>query len=158
MSFKLSKTSKKRLKGVDQNLLLVVGEAIKITQMDFGVSCGLRTIEQQKKLVAAGKSQTMKSKHLEGRAVDVYAWYYGKISWGLKDYMAVADAFKAAAIKTGVRIRWGAAWEVPVGVNRTKCLNDFPGSAEHANMLYCALRKDQGRTPFIDAPHFELRP
>ena len=43
MSFKLSKTSKKRLKGVDQNLLLVVGEAIKITEMDFGVSCGLRT-------------------------------------------------------------------------------------------------------------------
>ena len=57
----------------------------------------------------------MKSKHLEGRAVDVYAWYYGKISWNLKDYMAVADAFKAAAIKTGVRIRWGAAWEMPIG-------------------------------------------
>ena len=158
MTFRLSKTSKKRMKGVNPRLLLVVGEAIKITEMDFGVSCGLRTIEQQKKLVAAGKSQTLKSKHLVGEAVDVYAWFHGKISWNLRDYMAVADAFRLAAIRTQVRIRWGAAWEMPVDSGKTKCLNDFPGSAEEAKFAYCALRESQGKTPFIDAPHFELRP
>ena len=68
MSFQLSNRSKGRLEGVNPQLVQVVNEAIKRTKVDFGVTCGMRTVEEQEKLVASGASQTMKSKHLEGRA------------------------------------------------------------------------------------------
>ena len=69
--FRLSNRSISRLEGVDESLIAVVERAIQITQIDFGISQGLRTMEQQKELVAKGKSQTLKSKHLDGSAVDV---------------------------------------------------------------------------------------
>mgnify|MGYP000088152674 CR=1 FL=1 len=51
MSFKLSQRSLDRLKGLDQDLIDVVQRAIDITEIDFGVSEGLRTLERQKELV-----------------------------------------------------------------------------------------------------------
>ena len=63
MTFKLSGRSLDKLVGVDQRLVDVVCRAIEITEIDFGVICGLRTQEEQKELVAKGASQTMKSKH-----------------------------------------------------------------------------------------------
>ena len=71
--YKLSNRSLGKLEGVDNKLVEVVKEAITLTTVDFGVTYGLRTVEEQKKLVAAGRSQTMKSKHLEGKAVDLMA-------------------------------------------------------------------------------------
>jgi peptidoglycan L-alanyl-D-glutamate endopeptidase CwlK len=78
MSYKLSQRSLGKLEGVDANLVAVVKRAIELTKVDFGVVYGMRTVEEQEKLVAAGKSQTMKSKHLEGRAVDLMAYVDGK--------------------------------------------------------------------------------
>ena len=69
MSFKLSVRSLSKLSGVDPSLIAVVERAIELTNVDFGVVFGMRTEEEQERLVAAGKSQTMKSKHLVGRAV-----------------------------------------------------------------------------------------
>ena len=66
MSFKLSQRSLDRLVGVDKDLVDVVKRAIEITTVDFGVIEGVRTVERQKELVAAGASHTMKSKHIEG--------------------------------------------------------------------------------------------
>ena len=43
-------------------------------EADSGLTCGLRTMEEQQALVDSGASQTMKSKHLEGNAVDVVAY------------------------------------------------------------------------------------
>ena len=74
MSYKLSTRSQERLMGVEPELKEVVYEAIKLTKIDFGVIEGVRTEEQQKALVESGASQTMKSKHLEGRAVDLMAY------------------------------------------------------------------------------------
>jgi uncharacterized protein YcbK (DUF882 family) len=78
MGFKLGKRSLEKLEGVDASLVAVVKRAIELTKIDFGVIYGLRTVEEQEKLFAAGKSQTMKSKHLEGRAVDLMAYVDGK--------------------------------------------------------------------------------
>ena len=64
MSFKFSKRSLDRLKGVHPKLVEVCKMAIKTSDVDFGVTCGLRDMETQKKLKAAGRSQTLKSKHL----------------------------------------------------------------------------------------------
>ena len=62
--YKLSKRSLDKLEGLDPRLVAVVKSAIHRTKIDFGVICGMRTMEEQKALVASGASQTMKSKHL----------------------------------------------------------------------------------------------
>jgi peptidoglycan L-alanyl-D-glutamate endopeptidase CwlK len=149
MAFKLSQRSLDKLKGVDSDLVAVVKRAIKLTKVDFGVIYGMRTEEEQKKLVAAGKSQTMKSNHLVGRAVDLMAYVDGKGVWELNVYDDLCDAMKEAAEELGTPVKWGAAWSE--GDIRT-----YPGTAEEAMMKYIDLRRSQGRRPFIDGPHFEL--
>jgi len=149
MSFKLGKKSLSKLQGVDNALVEVVKTAITLTKVDFGVVYGLRTLEEQKKLYAAGRSQTMKSKHLEGRAVDLMAYVDGKGSWELNVYDDLADAMKAAAIKHNVPIKWGAAWSVGD-------IRFWRGNMEEAMMSYIDLRRSQGKRPFIDGPHFEM--
>jgi peptidoglycan LD-endopeptidase CwlK len=149
MSFKLSKRSLDKLEGVNHNLVNVVHKAIELTKVDFGIVYGLRTLEEQKKLVAAGKSQTLKSKHLDGNAVDLMAYVDGKGCWELNVYDDLADAMKEAAIAEGVPIRWGAAWHIPD-------IRSWEGTAEAAMMSYIDTRRSQNRRPFIDGPHFEL--
>lgn len=149
MSFKLSQRSLDRLEGLDPDLIEVVKRAIKYTKVDFGVTEGLRTEETQRKYVAAGKSQTMKSKHLEGRAVDVVAYIGSNISWELNLYDDICDAFKKAAEEVGVAIKWGSAWS-------EGDIRSYSGTSEDAMNAYIDLRRSQGRRPFIDAPHFEL--
>ena len=111
MPFKLSQRSLGRLDGVKNELHSVVTTAIGLTNVDFGVICGLRTEQEQADIVARGASQTMKSKHLTGDAVDVMAYIQtdgkSRASWELNLYDDIADAFKEASIKEGVKIRWG---------------------------------------------------
>ena len=149
MAYKLSTKSQERLMGVEPELKEVVYEAIKITKIDFGVIEGLRTEEKQKQLVESGASQTMKSKHLEGRAVALMAYIGGRGSWELNVYDEIADAMKEAAIKVDVAVRWGAAWTVTD-------IREWKGTMEEAMNSYIDTRRGQGRRPFIDAPHFEL--
>ena len=149
MTFQLSNRSKGRLEGVNPQLVQVVNEAIKRTKIDFGVTCGMRTVEEQEKLVASGASQTMKSKHLEGRAVDLVAYIGSNITWKLNKYDEIADAMAEAARKKGIAIKWGAAWSVGD-------IAKYSGSMEDAMNEYIDLRRSQGRRPFIDAPHFEM--
>tara|TARA_B100001093_G_scaffold27305_1_gene23942 strand:- start:1961 stop:2413 length:453 start_codon:yes stop_codon:yes gene_type:complete len=149
MSFKLSSRSEGRLEGINPQLIEVVKTAITLTKVDFGVTCGMRTVEEQEKLVASGASQTMKSKHLEGRAVDLVAYVGPNVTWALNKYDEIADAMAAAAKQKGVALKWGAAWTVGN-------IADWDGSMEDAMNTYVDVRRSQGRRPFIDAPHFEM--
>lgn len=149
MNFELSSRSLGRLEGVEEPLVQVVKQAILTTSVDFGVICGLRTVEEQEALFDKGASQTLKSKHLEGKAVDLMAYLDGRGSWELNIYDEVADAMKYAARELGVKIRWGAAWSV-------YSLGDYDGTSEAAMLEYIDLRRSQDKRPFIDAPHFEL--
>jgi|TARA_B100002019_G_scaffold104029_1_gene89518 peptidoglycan L-alanyl-D-glutamate endopeptidase CwlK len=154
MAFKLSNRSKGKLEGVHPDMVAVVERAIELTKVDFGVTYGVRTVEEQEKLVASGRSQTMKSKHLiqdsgYSHAVDVVAYDGSDVVWEINVYDDIADAFKAAAEELGVAVKWGAAWSE--GDIRT-----YEGTAEDAMMAYVDLRRSQGRRPFIDGPHFEL--
>jgi peptidoglycan L-alanyl-D-glutamate endopeptidase CwlK len=149
MTFRLSQRSLSKLEGVDERLVAVVKNAITRTKVDFGVTCGLRTIEEQRELVAKGASQTMKSKHLEGLAVDVVAYIGPRISWELNLYDDIADAFKEAAIDCDVPLKWGGAWSVGD-------IRQWDGTMEEAMNSYIDLRRSQGRRPFIDGPHVEI--
>ena len=91
MAYKLGKRSKEKLEGVDERMISIVRYAINISKQDFSVICGLRTKKEQKALVAKGASKTMKSKHLEGNAVDLMAYIDGG-RWELKLYDEIADA------------------------------------------------------------------
>jgi peptidoglycan L-alanyl-D-glutamate endopeptidase CwlK len=147
--FKLSQRSLDKMKGVDPQLVEVVEQAITLTKIDFGVIEGLRTEEKQKELVDSGASQTMKSKHLIGLAVDLMAYVNGRGCWELNVYDEIADAMKQSAYELDVMIRWGAAWNIDD-------LALWEGTAEDAMNHYIDERRGQGRRPFIDAPHFEL--
>ena len=149
MTYKLSQRSLDRMDGVDDKLVAVVKHAITATKTDFGVIQGLRTIEMQKALFAKGASQTMKSKHLDGLAVDLMAYVEGRGSWELNLYDDLADAMAEGANAVGCKIRWGAAWHID-------SIGQYKGSMEEAMNEYIDLRRSQGRRPFIDGPHFEL--
>ena len=149
MAYKLSKRSLAKLEGVDDRLVRVVKTAISLSNVDFGVIQGLRTIEEQRELVAKGASQTMKSKHLEGLAVDLMAYVGSRGSWEMSLYDDIADAMKLAAIEEGVPIRWGAAWQIDD-------IREWDGTMQDAMDNYIDMRRSQGRRPFIDGPHFEI--
>ena len=148
-NFKLSGRSLMRLNGVKDDLRDVVTRAIELTKVDFGVIEGLRTEKRQKELLASGASQTMKSKHLTGDAVDLMAYIGSRGSWELNLYDDIADAMKKAAIEKNIGIRWGAAWNV-------NDIRNWGDTMEEAMNYYIDTRRNEGRRPFIDAPHFEL--
>ncbi|QYW06104.1 L-alanyl-D-glutamate peptidase [Shewanella phage vB_SspS_KASIA] len=128
--FKLGNRSLERLSGVKPQLVEVVKLAITVTEVDFGVTEGLRTLEQQRQYVAAKKSWTMNSKHLTGDAVDLHPIANGKADY-TKCHIVKEAMFKAADT-LGVRIKWGGDW------------NQNGSSAdEHQRGSY-------------DGPHFEL--
>lgn len=109
--FRFSKRSLDNLVGVEPSLVKVVRKALEGSPLDFGISEGVRTLERQKELVAAGKSRTMNSRHLTGHAVDFFVLVDGKVTWEFKYYKEVADAFKKAAEELGVEIEWGGDWK-----------------------------------------------
>ena len=147
--FKLSQRSKDKLTGVKTELVAVVTSAIEHTTVDFGVIQGLRTLEEQKELVAKGASQTMRSKHLTGDAVDLMAYLGSRASWELNLYDDIADAMAQAAKNNNVKLGWGAAWHIDD-------ITKWDGSMEDAMNSYIDLRRSEGKRPFIDGPHFEL--
>ena len=114
-TFKLSKRSIKKLEGVHPDLVEVVKLAITMTEYDFGVTCGVRTLEEQKELVATGKSTTMSSKHIPQKdgyshAIDLSVFVNGTLVWEHKYFRKVIQAMMTAAIELGVQIKAGGLW------------------------------------------------
>lgn len=98
-----------RLKGVHPDLVRVVVRASQ--RQAFFVSEGLRTLERQKELLAAGKSKTLNSRHLTGHAVDLYPISKVPIpQMTLADFKDLAFAMKEAAAAEGVPLNWGGDW------------------------------------------------
>lgn len=124
----LTQKDRERLTGVDPRLVKVM-ERVAL-KFPCQIVEGVRSPERQKKLVAEGKSKTLNSKHLTGRAVDAAPLVEGKIDWNnitLFSYfggyvMGIADGL-------GITLRHGADWD-----------QDF----------------DLADNTFDDWPHFEL--
>ena len=108
MSYVLGKKSLSRLEGVHPDLVRVVKRAITLTDQDFTVLEGLRTLERQKKLLKARKTKTLNSRHLNGHAVDIAPW---PISWDWQRFYPIENAMKEAARLEGVPIEWGGDWK-----------------------------------------------
>ena len=109
--FSFSKASLDKMNGVDLKLVNLMKEAIKNSPYDFKITEGLRTVERQKELVKTGKSKTMNSYHLKGKAVDIAVLIDNKITWDFKYYKEVANCVKEVARKLGYIITWGGDWK-----------------------------------------------
>jgi peptidoglycan L-alanyl-D-glutamate endopeptidase CwlK len=140
MAYVLGDRSLSRLEGVHPDLVKVVKRAIEITEQDFMVLEGVRTLARQKQLYTQGRTKpgkkvtwTLNSNHFinkttgYGHAVDLVPY---PVDWNdLSKFDAMSEAMFAAAEEVCVKIRWGADW-------------DQDGNP-----------RERGET---DSPHFEL--
>jgi len=91
----------------------MIAEAV-LKVHDCTIVYGIRTMEAQKKLVAAGLSKTLNSKHLpdaEGwsHAIDIAPY---PIDWeDEKRFYYFAGLFMATARSLGITVRWGGDWD-----------------------------------------------
>ncbi len=106
----LNPRSEKNLAGVHPKLVSVVRRAADVSDIEFMVIEGLRTIDRQKQLVAKGASKTMNSKHITGHAVDLAPMVDGEIRWDWPLFHKLAPIIKQAAKDMGVNITWGGDW------------------------------------------------
>lgn len=134
--YQFGTTSKERLATCHEDLQKVFEAAIALSPVDFGIACGHRSIDDQKKAFDEGKSKidgvNKKGKHnySPSLAVDVYAFVNGKASWDSNELCVIAGVVLAVAANYGIKLRWGGNW-------------DMDGQ----------IISDQN---FIDLPHFEL--
>ncbi|WP_375752694.1 M15 family metallopeptidase [Vibrio sp. HN007] len=111
----LSARSETRMLGVHEDLKKVVRLALSYSPYDFGITSGSRTTEQQYQLFLDKKSNcdgtNLVSRHQTGHAIDFVVYdENGKVTWDMKYYKAVADAFKRAAEELNIPITWGGDW------------------------------------------------
>lgn len=151
MSYRLGTTSEQNLLGVHPLVVAVVRRAILITEVDFSVHDGLRTLDEQKALVASGASSTLESYHLTGDAVDLVPFVNGKLRWEMPLCNQVARAMHRAAGELGVRLVWGRVWD-------TELFELDPDDLDRERELYVLrfLRTHGSKKrPLDDGPHFQ---
>lgn len=105
----LNKKSILRLEGVHPDLVKVV--LLASDRADFVVTEGVRTLLRQSELVKAGASQTMKSRHLTGHAVDLAALVGGEVRWDWPLYTNLGNVVKSAAAELSIPLEWGGDWK-----------------------------------------------
>jgi peptidoglycan L-alanyl-D-glutamate endopeptidase CwlK len=106
----LDARSLRRLEGVHSDLVRVIVAAAE--GADFIVTEGLRTPERQATLLKAGASQTLRSRHLTGHAVDLAVLVDGEVRWDWPLYDTLGAHVKrtAAALVPPVPVEWGGDW------------------------------------------------
>lgn len=109
-AFRFSQRSRQNL-DVHPDLQKVVERALELSPIDFIITDGGRTHEEQVQLVANGASKTMHSRHLGGFAVDYVALVSRRVCYDLEPMTEIANAFKAAAEELGIPIKWGGDWK-----------------------------------------------
>lgn len=159
MTYKYGAASLKELTGVNSKLVsvaeLAIGKSHGFGWTDWTVHDGIRTLAEQKRFFEQGFSRTMKSKHLEGLAVDLVPWIEGKPRWYWPQIYQIASCMFLAAKELGVPIKWGCVWD--------STLNDLCTGVDDPRLLPDALKAEglayNARHPgsdFPDGPHYEL--
>jgi hypothetical protein len=100
-----------RLDDVHRDLVKVIRLAAERSPIEFCIGEGKRSLARQRELVAAGRSQTMHSRHLTGHAVDLFVMERGKVSWEMPKYKALSTVVLECARDLGVQVEWGGNWK-----------------------------------------------
>lgn len=107
----LNERSLKALENVHEDLVKVVHKADELTELEFIITEGLRTMKRQRELVAAGASTTLKSRHLTGHAIDFVPVVFGEISWKWPAFIPIVETFEKASKELNIPIECGARWK-----------------------------------------------
>ena len=115
---KLTQSSEARLRGVHPDLVRVVRRCAKDWKdpdTGFIVTCGIRTLEEQKVLKAKGASRTLRSRHIPAangfsHAVDLAFTLKGAVRWDFPLYDRLAKSMIAAAKAEKVTLEAGIDW------------------------------------------------
>lgn len=119
---KLSSVDNQRLRGVHPDLVKVIRYSAWLwpaTAQQWTILQGVRTLEEQKKNVAAGASQTMNSRHVPSNnksnnacAIDIaFLGPAGKLDWTYSLYIDLSRIVKTAADIQNVPLEWGGDWD-----------------------------------------------
>lgn len=128
MSFSFGARSTTKLATCDERLQRIARRALELSPIDFTIIHGFRGESEQNELVAQGLSKLRwpDSKHNHERktvgnplgepcslALDFGPWIDGTIPWkDTHSFAMVAGVFFAAAAEEGVRLRYGADWDL----------------------------------------------
>ena len=131
---------------LEPDLRVIMGDALRMCEIDFGLVDGARTIEEQRQYFKEGKSKVnpdayatpaelyKAAKHIVGpgmpksRAVDIVIGVPGK-AYDISHLCYVAGIIMACARVRGITIRWG-------------------GNFDRDNEIL--------EQPFVDSVHFEI--
>ena len=103
-----SHKSWEKLASVDERLQRVFLEVVKT--FDCTILEGKRSQERQQWLYDQGKSKTLNSKHLDGKAVDAAPY---PIDWhDLERFYYFAGFVRGVAYSMGIPLRLGADWDM----------------------------------------------
>ncbi|MGL5389426.1 MAG: M15 family metallopeptidase [Serratia sp. (in: enterobacteria)] len=108
---KFNARSETNLLGVHPDLVRVMRLARRFSLVPFSITEGLRSMARQRDLLREGKSQTLRSRHLTGHAVDVVAMPSGTVSWEWDYYAQIASAVRRAGLECGINVEWGGEWK-----------------------------------------------
>ena len=149
MGYKFSERSRSKLQTCEYDLRIIMNAAIAVSDIDFGISEGLRTDEKQLEYYLSDPPKTFldprntehrkKARHLANNrglseAVDIFAWVEGR-----KDLMYDREHLShiAATIITTAKvlynagkvahlIRWGGNWDMDGCILQDQKFDDLP--------------------------------
>jgi peptidoglycan L-alanyl-D-glutamate endopeptidase CwlK len=81
-----------------------------MSDLDFTVLEGRRTLARQEVLLKNKATKTLNSRHLTGHAVDLAPMVGDGVSWDWPLYHRLAKIIKAAAVAENVPLTWGGDW------------------------------------------------
>jgi peptidoglycan L-alanyl-D-glutamate endopeptidase CwlK len=148
----LSPRDRKRLSGLHPDLVAVVERAAELDLVAFMVLEGIRSPKRHAALLAAGASQTARSRHLVAPDGWAYAVDLGGLvpfedadgdgqdddgihglRWDWPLYRRLAEVVKVAADEIDVAIEWGGDWRrFKDGPHFQLPWRDYPGTAHAA--------------------------
>ena len=140
MGFEFGRISRGNLDTCHLDLQLIMEEGIKVSQVDFGISEGHRSVEKQKEYFDRGLSQidgiTKKGKHNydPSMASDIYAYIPGKpnLSYTVANLAYLAGVITSVAKrlltngKITHKIRWGGNWNRNYEIITDQTFQDLP--------------------------------
>jgi len=122
--YRFGNTSKTRLSTCHKDIQIIMNKSILISNVDFGISEGERSVKKQLQYFNEGKSKIdgikKKGKHnySPSLAVDIYPYFEGGAKWDnehLSYLSGIIHAVSEMLFNNGEithKIRWGGNWDM----------------------------------------------
>ena len=136
--YKFGNRSKSKLSTCHKDIQLIMNEAIKITNVDFGIAEGYRSIEKQQQYFKEGKSKidgvNKKGKHnySPSLAVDIYPYFENGAKWDNEHLSYLSGIIHAVSEmlltdgKISHKVRWGGNWDMDGVILIDQSFDDRP--------------------------------